>query len=493
MADIRKKIADLFSTPAKRMSKFGNVITRLDVSLVRCHTRTVVDIVSPITAISGLNGCGKSTLLQLVASAYDSDQTFSITNFIKRTRFDDPPVGEGSFATFVMQQENNSTKTVNLIYNTLKQRWDGYRSRPSRKVFFAGVGFFVPRSESQDFVFRHADTVTVTAESEIADSSRNWAAKILSSRYDKIVASSVTKGRSHDTILQVHRSGIKYSEAQMGCGEARIHYLLQRLDQLPPKSLILLEEPENCLHPRAQYAWGTYLMELVESRGHQVFISTHGEMLMRSLPQDSLIYLHKAPPPAGITAIPGLTAMQARSLLSEGYEKALTVFVEDEAAELVLTELLGFHRPELLKTVDIRIHGLRDQEGNVLESGKESIKRTMRVLRQTGIHVAAVLDADDAEDVDNYVFKLPGSMPPEKELLSCDPVLAFLETQYQLERNQLLQELADVDCHRYFTILSDKTSRQHGILIAEAARVYAQAVAPSDAKRLTTQLTDATH
>jgi len=491
MADIRKKLADLFSTPAKRMSRFGNVITRIDVSLVRCHSRTVLDIVSPITAISGLNGCGKSTLLQLVASAYDSDPKHAITDFIKRTRFDDPPVGDGSFANFVMQQDSSSTKTVNLTYDNAKQRWHGYRSRPARSVFYAGVGFFVPRSERQDFVFRHGDSVTVTAETDIEEPSRNWAAKILSSRYDRVVASSVSKGRSHDTILQVHRNGIKYSEAQMGCGEARVHFLLQRLSQLPPKSLILLEEPENCLHPSAQYSLGTYLMELVEDKGHQVFISTHGEMLMRSLPQDSLIYLHKGP--NGIAAVPGLTAMQARSLLSEGHEKALTVFVEDEAAELLLTELLGFHRPELLKTVDIRIHGLRDQEGNVLESGKESIKRTMRVLRQTGLHVAAVLDADDEEDIDNFVLKLPGSMPPEKELLGSVPVLEFLETQYQLERNQLLQELADEDCHRYFAIISDKTSRQSSLLIAEAARAYAKAIPPSDAQRLAAQLTDATH
>ena len=37
---------------------------------VRCHTNTLIEVQSPITAFCGLNGTGKSTLLQLAAVAY---------------------------------------------------------------------------------------------------------------------------------------------------------------------------------------------------------------------------------------------------------------------------------------------------------------------------------------------------------------------------------------------------------------------------------------
>ncbi len=491
MSNLKKKIADRFASVAKRVRYFGNVLTRIDVSHVRCHSRTLIEIVNPITVFSGLNGCGKSTLLQLAAAAYVSPSKWQISHFIKKSRFDDPPIKDGSRVAFLVQTDRDSTQSLSLTYNSQTKNWSGYRRRPGRHVFFAGVGFFLPRSEKQDFVFKDGSAIQVTSARDADASARNWATKILSARYDKVVAHDVTKGRLKDTILQVQRNGVTYSEVQMGCGEARIHFLIWQLEALPDQSLILLEEPENCLHPSAQYALGNYLLDLVDRKGHQIFITTHSEMLMRSLPQDSLVYLHKSND--GVKAIPGLTSSQARSLLTEGYEKALTVFVEDEAAELVFTELLGHHNPAFLKTIDIRIHGVRDLQGNIHDSGKDSIRRTMAVLRQTGLRVAAVLDADDDEDVENFVFKLPGQHPPEQQLIDNDAVRELFEQQYAIDRHQLVQELSDVDCHRFFKVLAEKTSRHHDILISEAARAYAPTVSASDAGRLVSQLTDATH
>jgi predicted ATPase len=491
MSDPRRRIAQRFQSPAQRVRYYGNVITRIDVSAVRCHTRTIVEIVNPITVFSGLNGCGKSTVLQLAAAAFSCSSNWTISQFIRKSRFDDPPVSDRSQVSFQIQTDRTSSQTLTLSYNAESRRWSGYGRRPKRHVFFAGVGFFLPRSEKQDFVFLDGDAIDITETIEVAANDRNWATRILSSRYDKIIAHGVEKGRLKDTVLQVERNGVSYSEAQMGCGEARIHFLIWQLESLPEKSLIMLEEPENSLHPSAQYALGTYLLDLVERKGHQVFMTTHSEMLMRALPQDSLIYLHKSTD--GIAAIPGLTSVQARSLLSEGYEKALTVFVEDEAAELVLTELLGHHNPAFLKTIDIRIHGVRDLEGNVYESGKDSIRRTMQVLRTTGLRVAAVLDGDDSEGSDHFVFKLPGSSPPEIELLQTAAVQEHIERQYQIDRHQLMQELQGVDCHRFFRIIGEKTSRRPDHLIAEAARVYAATIPASDAGRLVSQLTEATH
>jgi predicted ATPase len=491
MSDPRRKLTQQFQSAAQRVKYFGNVLTRIEVRGVRCHARTLVEIVNPITVLSGLNGCGKSTLLQLAATAFSCSTGLTVNQFIRKSRFDDPPIGNGSSVSFQIQQDRTTMQTLTLNYNSETGRWSGYQRRPSRNVFFAGVGFFLPRSERQDFVFLDGDTIDVQSSAEISESDRSWATRILASRYDRVLAHQVKKGRQQETILQVQRNDVNYSETQMGCGEARIHYLICQLEALPEKSLVILEEPENSLHPSAQYALGTYLLDLVDRKGHQVLMTTHSEMLMRSLPQDSLVYLHKSN--SGIEAIPGLTSVQAQSLLSEGYEKALTVFVEDEAAELVLTELLGYHNAQLLKTIDIQIHGFNDQEGNVYESGKDAIRRTMKVLRSTGLPVAAVLDADDLADVDNFVFKLPGTQPPEKELMQSEAVRIHIEQQYKMDRHQLMQELHGVDCHRYFKIIGEKTSRHPDLLIAEAARVYASTIPASDAAILISQLTEATH
>ncbi len=49
----------------------------------------------------------------------------------------------------------------------------------------------------------------------------------------------------------------------MGCGEGRIQYLVTTLEALPPKSVVLIEEPATSLHPHAQRVFGNYLVDVV--------------------------------------------------------------------------------------------------------------------------------------------------------------------------------------------------------------------------------------
>ena len=68
MKDQRNTLAALFE-PNNRYENFGEAIIRMHVSGFRCHSNTVIEVESPITAFCGLNGTGKSTLLQLAALA----------------------------------------------------------------------------------------------------------------------------------------------------------------------------------------------------------------------------------------------------------------------------------------------------------------------------------------------------------------------------------------------------------------------------------------
>ena len=68
MPDPREQLRRKFES--NRFANFGNVITKFIVKNVRCHTNTIINVESPITAFSGFNGTGKSTLLHLAAAAY---------------------------------------------------------------------------------------------------------------------------------------------------------------------------------------------------------------------------------------------------------------------------------------------------------------------------------------------------------------------------------------------------------------------------------------
>jgi predicted ATPase len=142
----------------------------------------------------------------------------------------------------------------------------------------------------------------------------------------------------------------------MGYGEARTLYLIESIENLQDKSLILIEEPETSLHPSAQHELGKYFIDVCIRRGHQILMTTHSEYLLESLPSQSRVYLHRND--TGISVIKGLTASQANSLMTDCYKHALNVMVEDDVAKEVLSEIIRKIDSNFLSTLLIR--------GNVL-------------------------------------------------------------------------------------------------------------------------------
>ena len=124
----------------------------------------------------------------------------------------------------------------------------------------------------------------------------------------------------------------------MGYGEARSQFLIGNLELLPEKSLVLIEEPETSLHPSAQYEFGAYLVDVSRRRGHQILLTTHSDYVLKALPSESSIYLHRKQ--NAIVPIVGLTPQRAKSLMAQGHDKALHVLVEDACGKAMVTELI---------------------------------------------------------------------------------------------------------------------------------------------------------
>ena len=137
----------------------------------------------------------------------------------------------------------------------------------------------------------------------------------------------------------------------MGYGEARSQYLINALELLPNKSLVLIEEPEISLHQSAQYNFGKYLIDVASRKGHQIFLTTHSEFLLESLPTASRIYLEKSR--NDVKTVIGLTAIRAKSLMSMGNSKALDILVEDKVGKEILVEILRRIDNNFLRCVEI--------------------------------------------------------------------------------------------------------------------------------------------
>lgn len=485
MTDPRNALQRMFE-PANRWSNFGSAIVRIRVKQVRCHADTIVDIQSPITAFCGMNGTGKSTLLQLAAASYrlpegESGKRYYVSDFIIVGTLDPNPFAPNARIEFDYWQENRSPKRLALSRREQSGRWRYPRSQPERHVCFAGVGLYLPRIEKRDFVVRKAKHIEVRSQSAVVDRVQDHTCRVLSCSYDEMLVKEVDAKGQSGYILAVERQGASYSEAHMGFGEGRAQFLIEKLESIPPKSLVLIEEPETSLHPGAQHEFARYLVNVAITRGHQVFLTTHSEFVLQALPAKARVYLLRDSEGL-ITPIPGLTAQQARSLMTDGRSKDLSILVEGEVGGAVLTELIRRSDPAFLKTVYITAVG-----------SKDVIPKAVEALKDTPLHIAAVRDADagDVPEEDKFVFSLPGDRPPEKELFDCTHFRTHVRDTYRIVLDDFEAELEGVGHHCWFRRLAERAQVSKAVLVGEAARCYATAVPEIDRNALVEQLKEA--
>ena len=164
---------------------------------------------------------------------------------------------------------------------------------------------------------------------------------ILERRYtsSKVVKHSKFHGHEGWTILfeQGNFSG-RYSDAFAGSGESAATLLVHNVMQAPEKTLILLDEPETSLHPRAQRRMLQFLAHQCVRKSLQVVIATHSFEFAENLPQaaikvlvlkeDGFVYVDDT-----LTAQEALHEIDTR-------ESSKTILVEDERAKEIIKAAL---------------------------------------------------------------------------------------------------------------------------------------------------------
>lgn len=454
----------------KRYSNFGDVLIKMHVQGFRCHTNTLIDIHNPITAFCGLNGVGKSTLIQLAATAYigqSPQNTYYISDFINSHQFDPNPFTENAKVEYNYCQPNSGIKQLTISRKS-DSGWQGYHRRLKRNVLYIGVSSYLPTYDKSDFIYRYPKEVELVNSASVDQITKEWACTILGRNYQAIETHTLKFKKRISKINSVTHNQVNYSEPNMGYDEARSQYLIRVIESLPEKSLILIEEPEISLHPSAQYHLGCYLVDVTFRKGHQIFLTTHSELLLSALPSQSRKYLDKTQDE--IRCMEGLAPSQAYSLMSGGYSKALVIFVEDQKtksiAKIILTEIIRHVDSNFLSTVDICPVGDCD-----------TVKNLVRTLDGSKLKVAGVLDADQTAIPKENIFKLPGSSAPEKELFACQEVKIFIQKEYSLDLNDFQNPyLVNVDHHQWFEKLSQRVNVEELALVTEVSRVYARSL-----------------
>lgn len=354
----------------------------------------------PIVAISGENGSGKSTIIQACGAAYQKYHskgsvkqkgTKYASDFFPRTFWDE--VTNATVRYGYTQGKEQKDGSIRIPTD----RWMGNTDRPLRDVQFLDLSRIVPISGRTGYA-KIAKSSHIEASAEQFDQDRlDRLSSILGHRYEhaKMALADIDNERK---IPVLQRSTSSYSGYHQGQGETTIAELIQA--DLPKYGLILIDEIESSLHPRAQRRLIRDLATVCRERELQIILTTHSPYVLEELPKEARIQIFEQD---GIRqAMIGVSPEFALSSMDDVHHPECEIYVEDEAAKTLLMEILSQRDRDLASRVLITTYGAASvgyQLGQMVDG--------RRFPRAVGVF----LDGDCAEGVGCCL--LPGTEAPE--------------------------------------------------------------------------------
>jgi predicted ATPase len=356
----------------------------------------------PVIAIVGENGSGKSTLLKVAACVYDSkdkDKRFYPSAFFVETHWDKIQRVRIDYRV----KRGPNVESFRITKPT--KRWRVPENAPKRDVFLLDIARTLPLDASVGYAKIARMAAAEIESAEINDVFRDRLSHVLGRNYSKarFATSDVDKKRQ---IGLLEREWGELSQFHQGAGEDATLDLFRTLQGVPDNSLLLIDEVEASLHPRAQRRLVRFLLWLARQRRIQVVLSTHSPYVLQELPQEARILL--LPGPQGLSVVYGVSAEFAMSRLDDDVHPEVHLFVEDRESALLLREILASSEEtgELLHKVAIK------------PVGPSNVVAMLGALGKAGklpYRSAAIVDGDHN---DTNCLSLPGTLAPERMVYS---------------------------------------------------------------------------
>lgn len=349
----------------------------------------------PIVAISGENGSGKSSIIQSAAAVYRGPERNPgkyASDFFPNTAWD---TIENASIKFSVREGD---KRIESSIRKPTERWKGNTDRPIRPVEYFDLSRVLPVSGRVGYA-KIAKSKHKEVSATMFDQDRlDRLSHILGHKYAsaKMALSDVDAGRPVP-VLQRKSSG--YSGYHQGQGETTITELIQA--DLPKYGLILIDEIESSLHPRAQRRLIRDLADVSRERELQIILTTHSPFILEELPENARMQIFFNNDDRKVMT--GVSAQFAMSKMDDAPHPDCEVYVEDETSKTLLQEILSQRSPDLLSRVQLITFGAASvgyQLGRMV-----SERRFPRAC-------AVFLDGDCKEGAGCHI--LPGLDAPER-------------------------------------------------------------------------------
>jgi ABC-type lipoprotein export system ATPase subunit len=240
-----------------------------------------------VTLLTGSNGSGKTSLLACLRRIGHSNAfPIHFPTSLRSDRLDNQ--SEGTI-TYKINDES-------VEYAYRGERWTprprknanlfdrfGY---PSVTYIGASAERFTPRPEDFDTQhIRGADNGIKTAANQIFETEK----------FSKLRSINLSRGAGNDAfVLALNTTPQTYhSEKHFSLGELCVLKLLRLLTNVANNSMIIVDELEMALHPRAQVNLLRFLENEARNKSLTIIFSTHSVTLLKSVERKRIIYLEK--------------------------------------------------------------------------------------------------------------------------------------------------------------------------------------------------------
>lgn len=288
----------------------------------------------PMVAIVGENGSGKSTILQAAAAIYRSSGKGKKTNFASDYFLDTTwdKITNASIEYSVGEGKKSHTGSVRKP----SDRWRGNPGRRERTVYYIDLSRIQPLAARTGYLRLAKATSKEGKTQQFEEETVKRLSSIMGSEYKSTRLASTVQDESREVPV-VERRGVPYSGFHQGAGELTAAELLGR--KFEKYSLVIIDEIESSLHPRAQRRLVRNLAEVARKDQIQFIISTHSPYVLQEFPPEGRICI--LDDQNGKTTVTGVSPEFAMSRMDDDKYPECDVYVEDDVASSLVMEAIA--------------------------------------------------------------------------------------------------------------------------------------------------------
>ena len=435
--------------------QFGNrewrkFLARITLDNLRGWSGQSVEFRFPVCAIAGVNGAGKSTVLRAAVCAYKSEsgKTVYPSQLFLSTQWDSGSVANAEIKYEIRQGEQSAVqgkwkKTNDWGYSP-KGRW------PKRHVYFLDISRTLPLDATAGYAKIAKQVFTANGGDHVipSDLMREYS-HIMEGTYPS--ARFVTPQPRHAVGL-LTSNGAEISQFHQGAGEDALLDLMNDLASIPDTSLLVIDEVESSLHPRAQRRLIRFLLKLSRQKKLQVILSTHSPYVLEELPPEGRVLILKTND--GKTIQYGVSTNYAMGLIDDVLRPDLYVYVEDKEAKTLVSRIVNGD-DDLRRRIEIVEVG----PSNVVE-----MLGRLAVENKLPVRGVAIVDGDKRNEA-RSCCPLPSDKPPEKLVFEGlkEKGWANLDNRFGMGAGLLFSFLDDAltnpDSHEYTTQVGNQVKK----------------------------------